>query len=615
MKKYKYISVAALLLAGMNLSSCSDFLDADNKSNIEAEGYFSSNPSALLNSTYNNLKSIVFNPGLFSQGTDLYRNTRGKDPGVYNQYSLTPGETTVANFYSNLYKTINYANGVVKYAGETSSQAYEARFVRNYAYYILTQQFGSVPYTTSYINSPETNYPRVALSEIYTSMINDLTDLYNNSSLESQNKVGKASKQAVAALLSKVYLAAAWDQDVTTTDMTNGTYSVNSTSNFEQAAQWAEKAIDGTQLTMPFADKWSPNFENTSDAIKNAEEIWSIQYDRSNYPGDATEAGHSMQNNFGGYYGNCVTTGQKNVGSENAQSEKSMYLFEEGDSRYEGTFMTTLYNSTYTNSTKAASNWGSEGYYAYYNVADLSKTRIAHLYFPYYVGEGQVEKYLAEHKDQLSVDPENTVTQEVTADILTAPSVTRYTFNVDGSIKNKTTIDMTSYNVITSNGVCVKKFDDPASAQLTDKNDYRDIIIFHVSDEYLVAAEAYLMANQKDKALEKLNAVRNRAGLENLNSFSEYRPEYTTSNGFEIRDIDVILDERARELYAEGQRWMDLRRTKQLVRYNVEFNEAVTSAKQMMNAAGTEYKLYRPIPSNEISANTAITSADQNPGY
>ena len=73
-------------------------------------------------------------------------------------------------------------------------------------------------------------------------------------------------------------------------------------------------------------------------------------------------------------------------------------------------------------------------------------------------------------------------------------------------------------------------------------------------------------------------------------------------------------DERARELYAEGTRWMDLRRTRQLVRYNVAFNSEVSSVDGMCNARG-EVKWYRPIPSEELSNNDAMTSDSQNPGY
>jgi hypothetical protein len=59
---------------------------------------------------------------------------------------------------------------------------------------------------------------------------------------------------------------------------------------------------------------------------------------------------------------------------------------------------------------------------------------------------------------------------------------------------------------------------------------------------------------------------------------------------------------------------MDLRRTKQLVRYNIEFNNKITSLADM-SADGVNAKLYRPIPQAEINANDALTPEDQNPGY
>ena len=178
----------------------------------------------------------------------------------------------------------------------------------------------------------------------------------------------------------------------------------------------------------------------------------------------------------------------------------------------------------------------------------------------------------------------------------------------------KENVAISDYNVQTSNGACVKKFDDAAADFTNQANDYRDIVLFHVSDMYLIAAEAYLMAGQTQQALEKINAVRGRAGLPALASFGAYQPEYSTTSSFTFKDIDLILDERARELYAEGHRWMDLRRTKQLVRYNVQFSEYISDEAAMKGNDGN-IRWYRPIPANEISANTGITTADQNPGY
>ncbi len=611
MKKNIYITVFAALLAGMSLTSCSDFLEAENKTagGQTADDYFGKDASSLLTSAYSSLKSIVYSPDLFCRGTDLYIHTRGKTSTDFDTYTLTPENNTVKSFYSNVYKTINYANGVISYAGAESTLSQEARFLRGYGYYLLTQHFGGVPYVTTYINSAETSYPRTPLNEVYAALIEDLTDLYNNSSLAAQSHEGRASKQAVAALLAKVYLAAGWDIDTTLGDATQGTYSVGNTANFTQAAAWAEKAINGITLTMPFQDKWYPTNEG------NTEEIFSVQYEREGFPGDVSNSGHNMQHNFGGYYGNYDASGIKNVGSEDQQSLKSMYLYEKGDTRYSGTYMQILYNATKNSSGKA--DWGTQGYYAYYNVSDLSSFPIARAYFPYYYTEAEVKAWMTEHESQLIADKDKFANGNVIVSLLTLPSVKTWTYsqgsNGQVSVLTKT-VSITDYNNQVDNGVCVKKFDDPNSDYSNGDNDYRDIVIFHVSDMYLIAAEAYLMAGQTAQALEKINAVRGRAGLPALASFSAYDPAYSTSASFSLKEIDLILDERARELYAEGHRWMDLRRTKQLVRYNVEFSEYINAASEMANNNG-EYKWLRPIPANEISANTGITEADQNPGY
>ena len=608
MKKNIYISVIAALFAGFTLTACSDFLEAENKTagGQTADDYFGKDPSALLTSAYESMKAYAYIPDMYNRGTDLYIHTRGHAATDFDSYTFTAENSTISSFYSNVYKTINYANAVISYAGEGSAYSQEARFLRAYGYYLLTQNFGGVPYITTYINSAETSYPRNSLSECYTNIINDLTELYNSSSLAAQSHEGRASKQAVAALLAKVYLAAGWDIDTKIGDAAQGTYSVSSTSNFSQAASWAEKAINGVSLTMAFQDKWYPTNEG------NAEEIFSIQYERNGYPGDVSNSGHSMQNGFGGYYGAYDASGMKNVGSDDAQSAKSMYLYEKGDNRYDATYMMVMYNATKDAAGKA--NWGTQGYYAYYNVADLTNFPICKVYFPYYYTEAEVEAWIKEHQSQLIVDGSIYANSDVRVSLLTLPSVTTWTFAAGSTTPKKEKVAISDYNVQTSNGICVKKFDDPESEYLSGSQDYRDIVLFHVSDMYLIAAEAYLMAGNTAEALAKVNAVRARAGLAALASFGAYQPEYATTSSFTVNELDLILDERARELYAEGHRWMDLRRTKQLIRYNVEFNEYVNSASDMQGNDG-KYKWLRPIPANEISANTGISNAEQNPGY
>ena len=129
----------------------------------------------------------------------------------------------------------------------------------------------------------------------------------------------------------------------------------------------------------------------------------------------------------------------------------------------------------------------------------------------------------------------------------------------------------------------------------SEKDDYRDIHIITLSEIYLVAAEAYLKAGNEQSALARLNEVRRRAGLAAAAAI----------------DIDAILKERVCELFGQGSRWFDLRRTKKLVEYNNLYNKRLEGRAQQ--AIGQ--KLLRPIPQAAIDANDQMSSADQNPGY
>ena len=161
----------------------------------------------------------------------------------------------------------------------------------------------------------------------------------------------------------------------------------------------------------------------------------------------------------------------------------------------------------------------------------------------------------------------------------------------------------------------VKKFDDAATPQIDNATGFRDIVMFHMSMMYLVAAEAQLMAGNEARALQLVNDVRQRSHATLLASFAAYKPSYDVPEGFgTFTPLDVVLDECAREIYAETTRWMDLRRTHQLIRYNVAYNPYIETVANMCNAQG-EQKWYRPIPAAEIQNNTAITEDDQNPGY
>ena len=601
--KTKFYILALALVSMCAMTSC-DFLEAENKKTggQTAADYFDQNPDKLLPYAYSLMKPVVSRTDVFVKGTDLYMMSHLKAASQLQNYIYTPENADIKSLYSQCYACINAANALIYYDKE-GKYSDEALFIRSYMYYVLTQQFGAVPYITEYINNSNRNYPRTELNQIYTSLIEDLTKVANSASLDEENHVGHASKRAGAALLAKVYLAAAWDLGTTVADAVNGTYTVNDANGyFAKAAEWADKAIKmgavNDLTTMAFEEKWLPANEG------NGEEIFSVQYDLAGYPGAVAEGGHGLQNHYGSYFDNPSKTGGKYSDSEDAPTRKSVYMWEKGDQRFEATFMTTFYGYDGTNYDM--------GYFAYYkqDAATQATLPIWRKYFPWYATDAEMTAYLAANQERFSM---NTQVLAPKAYQMT-DKMPCWTFNTDGSVLKKT-VSTTEYETTVYEGLdfapTVKKWDDPNSLQSNgNKNCYRDIVLLHLSDIFLVAAEAQLLAGKEAEALDYINKVRARAGLAPT-TFPSYAPEYATGS---LQPIDLILDERARELYAEGHRWMDLRRTKQLVHYNLAYSYYITNATQMQNLAG-EYKWYRPIPQAEINANDALTDADQNPGY
>lgn len=608
MNQIKLLSAAALMGSVTLFSSC---LDTENKSlGVDVDGYFSTEEglNAAKAQAYYGLQALAVNYNINCAGTDLYLPVRGKDAGDYQRYSLTPEDDEIASFYSNCYSLIKYGYFYAEKSGEGTKGEAEGHFLADYAYYLLTQQVGAVPYIDHYVSDANRNYPRASVDSIYIAVENDLENVYNNGGLAETDHEGKASKQAVAFLLAKVYLAHAWDSDTQLGDAVKGTYTVTGTSRFSKAAEWAIKAINGQQLTQTFEQKWSPSNEG------NAEQIFSVQYERTGYPGDIDNGGHTLQSLFGNYYGDMTKTGIKYSASNGGQSEKSLYLFEKGDERYDGTFMTTIYNWDGT----TGDNWSQTGYYAYYNNASKDNLPIVYQFFPYYVTTSEAEAIFKANPERYAVG--SNANKSVVAYILSSPA-TQYTFASNGKSWTKKTVsfnDLTGHlgGGVVGGGTTVKKFDDPSSQLINNKPiDYRDVVLFDLSDAYLTAAEAYLLAGNQSQAITYVNAVRSRAKAETLNNFSAYSPSYTTSSSFgNVTALDVILDERARELYGQQVRWVDLRRTKQLVRYNVEFNPFISSVADMQGIDGS-IKWLRPVPSAAINGNDALSTADQNPGY
>lgn len=81
MKKLINIALVAAIAAGAGtLTGCSDFLEAENKTNINSDSYFATEAGleGLRTYAYSRLQPVLSSPDLYERGTDLYCGVHGE---------------------------------------------------------------------------------------------------------------------------------------------------------------------------------------------------------------------------------------------------------------------------------------------------------------------------------------------------------------------------------------------------------------------------------------------------------------------------------------------------------------------------------------------------------
>lgn len=138
---------------------------------------------------------------------------------------------------------------------------------------------------------------------------------------------------------------------------------------------------------------------------------------------------------------------------------------------------------------------------------------------------------------------------------------------------------------------------DATSKRKTDLGrNWKDWYIMRMAETYLLRAEAYMLKGDLAAAATDINAIRARANA-------------TPVTAADV-NMDLILDERARELYGEEFRINTLMRTGKLVEYLNKYNGYLKDN----SLTAPSYLSKLPIPRREIEANTG-TVMPNNPGY
>lgn len=160
---------------------------------------------------------------------------------------------------------------------------------------------------------------------------------------------------------------------------------------------------------------------------------------------------------------------------------------------------------------------------------------------------------------------------------------------------------------------------------------HRNFNVYRLGETYLIAAEAYGRQGLYDKAADRLNEVRKRAAYKsgewrsNLNVINGKGEKLTSSTESKMtvketdlsslsldQFVDLMLDERGRELIGEDNRWNDLNRCEKLIERFKAHNAIGGTAGNIQ-----PYHVLRPIPQNHIDRldPAGALEVEQNKGW
>lgn len=588
MKTMRKIKIYLFLAALFSLGSCS--LEEYNPSGSTSDIVFSTETgmNSLVNASYYNFRAQFYGREdvmfLFEGGTDLwYMGAKGTYADQLLTYTEKLGPTTgqIKNTWQRLYEIVNYANaGInrikdVAYADEKVKLGKEGelRFIRAYAYWMISETFGGVTLRTEETKGVPLTAERSSLEDFYNLIISDLERAIEILPI-SQTDYGRADKKAAYGLLAR-------------TALTRASYLDYFENNRAEADKYYQKALDAsqelinnqTQLGCRLYDRFEEVFYPSNNK-NNEEALWSITH-------SINSALNPQRNNpnrlfrwyLSKYTGLCgmpsleIPEYGRDGASRMMPTKFLLEIFNEDiDSRYYGSFREVAVLPASAN----PYSW---------TTTDIAR-------FDKSFAEGSV-----------TIQPGDTALM-YTKKVINDKHSRRYgvkdindTYNSDGTISSNANNNPYYPSL--------KKFRDPDRTPGSDAGT-KNVVVMRLAEMYLIAAEAsYKLNKTSPDAAHYINVLRTRAAIkEPMDRTNEMLVENSEIN------VDFILDERARELAGEHLRWLDLKRTKQLEKRLGPGNQNPDIV-----AFNPSKHYVRPIPQAELDVLENAEDYGQNPNY
>lgn len=562
--------IILFFIAILAFSSCSDFLEETNRNSITGDVLYNTPDGyeSLVNACYSYSRAWYGKPDGYAfteMGTDCYTGG-GADCGrapfmAFYTQDLQGSQDLIGYMWNILYNGLNTCNAAIERADgaglseELKKQRLgEVYFLRALYLHLIVETWGDVVLYTEEMKAPVNTAHRSSVEDFYTQIFADLDDAISLLPATPIKDNGRVTQLAAKALKARMCLY-------------RGKYT--------DAISLAKEIIGTSDLG--FYDTFKETFDmDNSEGQNNREAIWWVDYssDSSLY-GTFEEGEESPLRNNGGngsplfsamsYWmvGGCgvwVTPDTHAPWVQCMPTIAFLNMFDEDiDQRYDATFRTAWYvNSTTDNYTK---EYGQQ--YGAPNGLAIGDTAFVTLKY------AVTDAYRA--SKQYKIFDRNDV------------------YDADGK-----TIGTRDYFVSTY------KFEDNTKPTGWEYESKRDAFVLRIGEMYLLLAEAELMNNNPSEAVKYINILRQKRavpGKEEAMKIAEAD-----------LDIDFILDERARELAGEQQRFFDLKRTGKLIervkKYNPDAAENIE-----------DFHKLRPIPQDELDAIINKDEFQQNPGY
>ncbi len=294
MKKIIYSALTVLALVGM--TSCSDFLDSQKPQGILDSDQVKdpSNVDNLVISAYAIFTTAEDINSSFSmwnfdvRSDDAYKGGNGTSDGdVFHQLEIEQGVLTtnwnINDMWVRLYNCISRVNSAISMLEQTgdsyqlkAQRLGEMKFLRGYAHFLLKRLYKNIPFIMN-ANLSQEEYNNLSNTEFtndegWQQIINDVEYAYSVLPV-TQSEVGRPSKAAAAAFLTKLYLYKAYRQDDVKSNQVTG---INQ-ADLNKVIEYSDPSIysaGGFGLEADYHNNFrpEPQYEN------GKESIWAMQY-------------------------------------------------------------------------------------------------------------------------------------------------------------------------------------------------------------------------------------------------------------------------------------------------------------------------------------------------